>query len=275
MPRCICCGADEVACVGTIPPVIVFAGRLLNKPIAGGQLFRCRKCGVSFRYPRLDKEKLDALYIQGNSENWQAAPSARLDWQIAHQWIKQHLPVDSKILDVGCFDGGFLKTFETSYGRFGIEIHEGAVKKAQEHGIRIIGKDFADLKDVRATFDAVTSFDVIEHTQNPLEFLEQMVRLTKDGGIIIFSTGNSNALSWKLLGSRYWYCTIGEHLSFINPRWCEWAGKQHELELKQVIKFSHAQATWKQRLVEILKNLLYAVSPKGFGYASPKGHGWR
>jgi 2-polyprenyl-3-methyl-5-hydroxy-6-metoxy-1,4-benzoquinol methylase len=271
--KCICCGSDEVVRTGKIPSVINFAGRLLSTPLKGGALVRCRNCSMAFRYPQLDKNSLDELYRQGKTENWQVPPGARTDWQIARHWLSTHLKLNSAILDIGCFDGGFLRTIEKAQDRYGIEIHEEAGKKAQERGIRIIGKDFADLKDVSATFDAVTSFDVIEHTQNPLEFLGQMVRLTKDGGMIIFSTGNSNALSWKLLGSRYWYCTIGEHLSFINPRWCEWVGKQHELELKQVIKFSHAQASWKQRFGEIVKNLFYAASPRGFAMLRQKGMG--
>lgn len=228
---------------------------------------------MSFRYPRLDKEELDALYLLGNSDNWQAAPSAREDWQIACQWIKQNLSSDSNILDVGCFDGGFLNTFKTSFGRFGIEIHEAAGQKAQKAGIKLIGRDFAALNEAKLTFDVVTSFDVIEHTQNPLEYIRQIVNATKDGGFIILSTGNSDALSWKLLGSRYWYCTIGEHLSFINPGWCKWVGNYLGLELKHVIKFSHAHSTWQQRVADTLKNLLYAASPRGVGMLRQMGMG--
>jgi len=273
IPKCICCGADEVACVGTIPPFIFFSGQLLNKPIAGGQLFYCRKCGMSFRYPRLDKEKLDALYLQGNPESWQDDPSAREDWQIARQWIMQHLPVDCRILDVGCFDGGFLKTFETSYGRFGIEIHEAAGQRAHAAGIQIIGRDFDNTNATKSNFDTVTSFDVIEHTQNPLDFLKDMVNMTREGGYVIVSTGNSDSFSWGMIGARYWYCSIGEHMSFINPRWCKWAGNQLGLELKQIIKFSHGDTSWKQRLEDVLKNLIYAAFPGGFSILRQMGMG--
>ena len=273
MPKCICSGGDEVACVGAIPPVIFFAGRLLNKPFSGGQLFRCWKCNVAFRYPQPDKKILDELYRQGKSDNWQRVHSERQDWKIASTWITQYLKYHSAVLDVGCFDGGFLKALSTVHDCFGIEIHEAAGKNALENGIQIIGKDFADLTDVGITFDAVTSFDVIEHTQNPLEFLRQMAKVTKSGGIVIVSTGNCDTFSWRLMGSRYWYCTIGEHMSFISPKWCEWAGNQLGLELKQVIKFSHASTAWRQRVEDVVKNLLYAASPRGFARLRQMGLG--
>ncbi len=271
--KCICCEGGEVVNLGKIPSVISFAGRLLSVPLEGGSLVRCRKCGVSFRYPQLDKKSLDELYRQGKTENWQTAPNARGDWQIAGRWLLNHLKLEAAILDVGCFDGAFLSTVEKFQSRSGIEIHEEAGNKAQGHGIQIIGKDFAGLKDIAATFDAVTSFDVIEHAQNPLEFLKDIARLTNEGGIIILSTGNSDALSWKILGSRYWYCTIGEHLSFINPRWCEWAGKQLGLEIKQVIKFSHGNVSWKFRVGEVVKNLFYWLFPQGYSILRKMGMG--
>ncbi len=271
--KCICCENDVLVCIGEIPPTINFAGRLLSKPIPGGHLFRCQNCGVSFRHPQLDKAALDSLYRQGAVENWQAIPSERPDWQIVERWLTKSLKAGSAILDIGCFDGGFLKSVKHKHKLFGIEIHDEAAKRAGKNGIHIVGKDFSDITNSGYCFDAVTSFDVIEHSQNPLEFLRQMVEVTNSGGVVIFSTGNSDALSWRLLGSRYWYCTIGEHLTFVNPKWCEWAGKQLDLELKQIVRFSHVHATWQHRISDVIKNVLYAFSPRGFSMLRKFGLG--
>ena len=119
----------------------------------------------------------------------------------------------------------------------------------------------------------VTAFDVIEHTHNPMDILAKLAGVTRDNGIVIVSTGNSDAPSWRLLGGRYWYCVIGEHLSFINPNWCAWAAPRVGLELKQTITFSHANATWWQRIVDVAKNLLYAVFPRGFAWLRMMGLG--
>lgn len=221
----------------------------------------------------MSKKSLDDLYRQGQTDNWQAPATTRTDWNVAGEWVARYSEAGSAILDVGCFDGGFLRTIDNRHGHFGIEIHEAARKKAEASGIQIIGNDFDNIAEQHMIFDVVTSFDVIEHTQNPFEFLERISGMTKSGGSIIFSTGNTDAISWRLLGSRYWYCTIGEHLSFINPKWCEWAGLKLGLELRQIVKFSHAPGSWRQRAGEVLKNLLYAASPTFFGLLRRVGMG--
>lgn len=263
-PKCVCCGSDLLVPVGEIPPAIFFAGRVLSAPLQGGTLFRCGNCGLDFRYPRLDKEKIDTLYRQGKIDNWQGASAVRVDWLKANKWISRYLKIDASILDVGCFNGGFLRLVGSNHGKFGVEIHEAAGTKAQTSGINIIGKDYNMLLEARMVFDAVTSFDVIEHTHNPFNFLAALAGVTREKGIIILSTGNSAAISWKILGSKYWYCSIGEHLSFVNPRWCEWAASRLGIGIRQVIKFSHVRSTWLRRINEAAKNIAYAITPRGF-----------
>jgi SAM-dependent methyltransferase len=272
-PTCICCSSDKIDCAGKIPSVVSFAGSLLDNPLTGGELFRCRDCGIAFRYPHLKKSMLDELYRQGNSDNWQTAVGERLDWKIAGNWISEHLSPRSAIIDVGCFNGGFLNTVEITGRRFGIEIHEDASNRARQQGIQIIGRDFEALSKTSETFDAVTAFDVIEHTQNPLEFLTQMAGVTNNNGNIIISSGNSEALSWRLLGSRYWYCTLGEHMSFICPTWCKWAGNKLGLEVKKIVSFSHVNSTWKQRVMDFTKNMFYMTAPGGFAVFRKWGMG--
>lgn len=271
-PVCVCCGSEALSCVGRIPPFIHFSGRVLSKPIEGGKLYRCKACGLAFRYPRLDYQVLNELYKKGHIENWQS-PSSRNDWQYAYQWISRYLPNGGDLLDVGCFDGGFLQNLDSCYKRHGVEIHEGAGAKARECGIQLVGTDFYDLSDISLLFDAVVSFDVIEHAYDPFTFLSHLVGKTRNNGIVVVSTGNSDFLGWKLMGARYWYCSIGEHLSFINPRWCNWAAPRLGINLVKVVKFSHSQATWGMKASEILKNLIYMASPRGFSVLRKVGLG--
>lgn len=263
-PECVCCGSDLVVLVGEIPAAIRFAGRILSEPLQGGALFRCGNCGLAFRHPRLDKKKSDKLYQLGKLESWQDTPAGRTDWRLAKKLISGHLTIDSSILDVGCFDGGFLKFIGSNYRKFGIEIHEAAGKKAQKTGVNLIGTNFSVLPESRKAFSAVTSLDVIEHTHDPFNFLAALAGVTLENGIIILSTGNNAAFSWKILGSKYWYCSIGEHLSFVNPRWCEWAASRLGLELRQIIKFSHVGWNWQRGINEAVKNIAYAITPLGF-----------
>lgn len=270
--KCICCGSDVLS-LGEIPPVMIFAGQKLARPMHGGELLQCRTCGIEFRYPQPKKELLDRLYRNGKSDHWKSDDSRRADWLNAKNWIKDNISQDATLLDVGCFDGGFLATLSKNYRLHGLEIHEAASQRARNSGINILGADFKDIERSELQFDVITSFDVIEHTQNPLEFMLRLANATKRGGTIIVSTGNSDAPSWKILGAKYWYCTIGEHLVFINPAWCQWVAKKLDLDIVSVTTFSHLDAPLAKKLVDLIKNLIFSASPSIFSLLRRLGMG--
>ena len=162
----ICCPGcgNKVDVIGPIPATDVFAGRLLENPLEGGLLHRCKICFLGFRWPRLSKNKLDKLYEQGEEYVWTSSGELRNDRIIGRDWIVKALVSGGSILDVGCFDGGFLERLVGLYKCYGIEIHPQARLRAESKGVSMIGADFSELK---GQFDCVTAFDVIEHVENP------------------------------------------------------------------------------------------------------------
>jgi hypothetical protein len=63
-------------------------------------------------------------------------------------------------------------------------------------------KNLNDIPD--KYFDVITCFDVIEHTTNPKELIEMLHKKTKKNGLLILSTPNSQSLSSKILGQKWW-----------------------------------------------------------------------
>jgi len=261
-PTCPCCEGAQTTLVGPLPASTTFAGRHLADPLPGGGLWKCRQCHLSFRYPAPAKDKLDALYETGSPENWQDGVGERADWNLAANILADH-PEVSSILDVGCFDGTFLTSLSQKYEKLGIEIHPQARDRASGRGVQLIGHDLSILLNdsIRANF--VTAFDVIEHTLNPLEFMMGMRNAVATDGLLLISTGNASAWSWRFMGSRYWYCAIGEHMTFICPAWCDFAARRLGLDIVSIVKFSHAgpRASTRYRLRELIKNVIYRMSP--------------
>lgn len=260
LPKCPDCSANASP-IGPIPATDIFAGRVLKSPLSGGYLYRCMQCSLGFRWPRLNKEELDALYVMGKEETWTAAEDSRIDWRIARGWIKEDLGPESRVLDVGCFDGGFLEPLVESYCCYGIEIHSAARKRAERKGIEIIGNDFST---VSGNFDCITAFDVIEHIERPGKFLNECLAATKPGGWVLISSGNLDAFTFRLLGSRYWYCTIAEHISFVSPVWFLKIASALNYQIVRKATFSHGRTSRSRYLKELASNLMYRFGSSGF-----------
>jgi SAM-dependent methyltransferase len=272
-PACPACGCAELKAAGEIPPSDIFAGRRLSEPLDGGWLFSCKECHLSFRFPRKTQEELDALYQSGSIAAWSVEPSQRVDWKTAIAWAEERLPVGSSVLDVGCFDGSFLKLLGSGYRRFGIEIHPHARKKAAAEDVIIIGRRYEELAGVAGEFDAIFAFDLIEHIHDPVRFLTLMSNALRPSGILVVSSGNSDAGSWRLMGAGYWYCAISEHISFVNPRWCEITAPQAHLHIERLALFSHCTAPVHRKVLECIKNLVYRAAPRGTAWMRRRGFG--
>jgi len=258
---CPACGSLNLALIGAIPSSDLFAGRQLPKPREGGALYGCRDCHLSFRYPCASDDELNSLYEAGCGNAWTSG-KPRKDWKIAKAWIEERLPLGSSILDVGCFDGGFLNTLAPGYERYGVEIQNSAGEKARRSGVDLIASSYDELANWSDRFDAVVAFDLIEHVRNPANLLAMFASAVRPSGLVIVSSGNSDAWSWRLLGARYWYCAIGEHVSFVNPRWARPVCHRVGLALQCCEFFSHSDAGAQRKLTEALKNVAYRLAPR-------------
>ena len=215
-PRCRCCDRRRLQWLGQLPDASVFAGTRLKRPLAGGALYRCLDCAFVFRAPICSKKRYDALYRAGAVSAWEKGE--RTDHALVRQALTRHLRA-GKVIDIGCSSGSLLMPLTKRYETFGAEINAASASIAESRGIRILAGDIADVAQLPYLFDAVISCDVIEHVVNPLEFMHTLLSKTRSQGIVIISTGNAACWSWRLFGSRFWYCYLPEHISFISPRW--------------------------------------------------------
>lgn len=208
--------------------------------------------------------QLNRLYQQAAETNWQYDSARRSDWEMARNWTERY-HTEGRILDVGCFDGAFLNTLDAAWDRYGVELNEQAVQRARQRDVEILAHDIEALPHIEQHFEAVTAFDLIEHVPDPRKLLQQMASLTLPGGIIVVATGNRQATTWRLLGSRYWYCWLPEHLAFISEAWCRQAAETLGLTLLHTERFSHNfQPTPRLIASEAAKNMLYRFLPQAF-----------
>lgn len=236
--QCPECGDSHVMNKGSLPKCRKFAGQTLNKPFAGGSLFSCKACGLSFRFPSLSTTEYQALY-DGSYNHFWSSENLRYDQRLISDEIHRLLPEGGKVLDVGCYDGALLASLGPQVGKFGIEPSSAATEVARQASVEIVGNTISDLKSMDNTFDLICGINVIEHVHNPLDMLSQMTERVRPGGYVLVSTGDASSTAWRVLGPSYWYSANPEHISFISPSWCEQAAKKMDLQLVRVFRFRY------------------------------------
>ena len=85
------------------------------------------------------------------------------------------------------------------------------------------------------SFDIITSFEVIEHINNPTEELNNFHKLLRKGGIIYVTTPNFNSILRYRLKSAYNVICYPEHLSYYTPKTLKKVFKQSGFKAKKVI----------------------------------------
>jgi 2-polyprenyl-3-methyl-5-hydroxy-6-metoxy-1,4-benzoquinol methylase len=184
----------------------------------GEDFYKCKHCSVIFQHPiddlRINRYYEDEYFNKKNRFvdqfiNWQTEDSSRRTLNV----IKKYKS-NGNLLDIGAAYGQFLKIARDSgFNIVGIEPNKEAVKIAKEKFNIDLENIFFD-KDYRNSrgFDVITNFHVIEHVFNPLEFVRDIHKNLKDGGIAVFETPNIQSLNYFIMGSKWPYILPNEHL---------------------------------------------------------------
>lgn len=107
-------------------------------------------------------------------------------------FVLRYSDKDSKILEIGCGTGIALGLLRRKSKReyFGIEISCTSVEKCLQKGLNCQTYNGKNLPYPSEYFDLVSSFNVLEHTEDPIFFLDESFRVLKKKGILIISCSN-------------------------------------------------------------------------------------
>ena len=221
----------------------------------------CRTCHLGFRSPQPLQADLAELYESGSESAWsEGGDLERRDWELAAEWVSR--VEASSVLDVGCFDGGFLELLPGTVRKAGVEINPAAARRAADRGVEIVARDLNDLAKFTEQFDLVCAFDVIEHVHDPSGFLATLANVVSPGGHVVFATGDLEAPTARVMGSRHLYSWFLEHISFVSPRWVRRAAPRLGFDIVSIEHFSHSSEARFGFLVGMLKNGVYKMSPR-------------
>lgn len=125
----------------------------------------------------------------------------------------------NKLLDYGCSNGQFLEiAAKRGWEIFGLEFAGECFDNCAKKGIKIYLLDNLPEHLFLNEFDIVTSFEVIEHINNPNDKLNIINKILRKEGLFYFTTPNFNSLSRKILKEKWNVIGFPEHLSYYTPQ---------------------------------------------------------
>ena len=110
-----------------------------------------------------------------------------------------------RALELGCSDGRFLQNLVAANWEVeGVEISAAAAAKPREQGLSVHVGTLESAKFADDTFDAVFAWMVIEHLHDPVGTLQEIRRILKSSGWLVFSVPNN--ASWEpRVFRQYWH----------------------------------------------------------------------
>lgn len=152
--------------------------------------WRCQDTGLEFFQPG-DATGTSQLYAQLSRFGWYHDPQ-RWEFDAAIR----RLDHAKRILEVGCGDGAFLDLArQHSHAELiGIELNPATAAIASGNGHRIL-QHRSDSAPITALgqFDAVCSFQVLEHVPDPHAFIDSLCARLADGGLLILGVPNADS----------------------------------------------------------------------------------
>ncbi len=206
--NCNLCHSQQAA------PIYDLQDYLLEKPAVRTTLVKCQQCGLVYQNPRPTLQEIGAHYppeyeSYDDIDSLKKSPLKNMviDYGLNKRcrFITRH-KARGRLLDIGCASGTFLNAMKRLPGwdLHGVEISPHAARIASEkYGLNVFEGTLEDARYEADFFDAITLWDVLEHLHDPASSLQEIRRILKPDGILVFRVPNGSSWDASLFG-KYW-----------------------------------------------------------------------
>jgi SAM-dependent methyltransferase len=185
------------------------------------RILKCGKCGLIFSSPIFSINKLSKFYERSTCNYKDQIPYLVKTYFKIVKPLKDNLPHNPKVLEIGCGNGFFLKALNDlkfTNNVFGVEPSSKMVSEA-DPGIRnkIKASIFKPGLFPKNYFDLILCFHTLDHIFNPNEFVQNACSVLKRNGYIVIVVHDTDGLSVKIFGEKSAVFDI-EHIYLFNKK---------------------------------------------------------
>lgn len=139
----------------------------------------CKDCGLIYYSPAFQGD--GSFYSQIQDKGYYLVD--KQEYREASNFIT----AENKVLDIGCGIGNFSKLIKSKMYT-GLEFNPKAIEIARLNGINVLNESVqSHSKKFKNYYDIVCYFQVLEHIEQPDEFIQDSINCLKKGGKLIFA----------------------------------------------------------------------------------------
>ncbi len=163
------------------------------------KIIKCQRTGYRFYHPI--EIMGDGLFYEQLQKSGEKSGTAYYRSNTFDQILSlQRINRGEKVLEIGCGNGSFMKMLinQKNINVTGLELNSYAVEKCKKEGLNthnLLIEDFA--VNHKNEFDAVCSFQVLEHVYAIKSFIESSLEVLKSGGQLIISVPDSSPYAMR------------------------------------------------------------------------------
>lgn len=194
----------------------------------------CESCKTVFLNPRPDIEAFDNFYKNSlSAKYWSdvflpAVSESRKELIMRPRAERvgkisgQEKFASFSIIDVGAGYGTFLEEFKMIFPKcnaIAVEPSNNLAQRCKNLGFEVVNSILEDVsQEYNQKGDIVVCFEVFEHVHDPFDFLKNLKRLCRKGGLILFTTLSIDGFDLSILGSESKQIHPPHHINFLSIR---------------------------------------------------------